>query len=75
MSIAVFFFVPMIVFLAIVAPLWIIFHYVTKWKTMKKQEMGNGMVAVPKEELLKLREIAKKLADRVTTLERVLEHD
>ncbi len=75
MSFAVIFFVPLIVFLSIVAPLWIIFHYITKWKTMKKQDLGNGMVAVPKDELLKMREIARKLADRVTTLERVLEQD
>ena len=42
---------------------------------MKKQEIGNGMVAVPKEELLKLRAIAQKLTNRVATLERVLEQD
>ena len=27
--------VPLIIFLAVVAPLWIFFHYVTKWKKMK----------------------------------------
>ncbi|WP_419905872.1 envelope stress response membrane protein PspB [Kiloniella sp.] len=75
MSFAVVLFVPLVVFLSIVAPLWIIFHYVTKWKSIKKQDLGNGMIAVPKEEILKLREVAKKLADRVTTLERVLEQD
>ncbi|WP_085900129.1 hypothetical protein [Kiloniella majae] len=75
MSFAVAFFVPLVVFLSIVAPLWIIFHYITKWKTMKKQDLGNGMVAVPKEELLKMRNVARKLADRVTTLEKVLEQD
>ncbi|WP_120496799.1 envelope stress response membrane protein PspB [Kiloniella sp. EL199] len=75
MSFAVAFFVPLVVFLSIVAPLWIIFHYITKWKTMKKQDLGNGMVAVPKEELLKMRDVAKKLADRVATLEKVLEQD
>ncbi|MEH6630639.1 MAG: hypothetical protein V7776_07430 [Halopseudomonas aestusnigri] len=75
MSFAVVLFVPLVVFLSIVAPLWIIFHYVTKWKTIKKQDLGNGMIAVPKDEILKLREVANKLADRVTTLERVLEQD
>jgi phage shock protein B len=75
MSFAVAFFVPLVVFLSIVAPLWIIFHYITKWKTMKKQDLGNGMVAVPKEELLKMRNVARKLADRVATLEKVLEQD
>ncbi|KLN60376.1 hypothetical protein WH96_11515 [Kiloniella spongiae] len=75
MSFAVAFFVPLVVFLSIVAPLWIIFHYITKWKTMKKQDLGNGMVAVPKEELLKMRDVARKLADRVATLEKVLEQD
>ena len=75
MSFAVVLFVPLVVFLSIVAPLWIIFHYVTKWKSIKKQDLGNGMIAVPKEEILKLREVAKKLADRITTLERVLEKD
>ncbi|KKJ75617.1 hypothetical protein [Kiloniella litopenaei] len=75
MSFAVAFFVPLVVFLSIVAPLWIIFHYITKWKTMKKQDLGNGMVAVPKDELLKMRDVARKLADRVATLEKVLEQD
>lgn len=75
MSFAVAFFVPLVVFLSIVAPLWIIFHYITKWKTMKKQDLGNGMVAVPKDELLKMRDAARKLADRVATLEKVLEQD
>jgi len=42
---------------------------------MKKQDLGNGMVAVPKEELLKMRNVARKLADRVATLEKVLEQD
>ncbi|MFD2206513.1 envelope stress response membrane protein PspB [Kiloniella antarctica] len=75
MSFAVVLFVPLVVFLSIVAPLWIIFHYVTKWKSIKKQDLGNGMIAVPKDEILKLRDVANKLADRVATLERVLEQE
>jgi phage shock protein B len=71
----VFLFVPIIVCLVVVAPTWIIFHYITKWKVMKQQELGDGMVAVNKEELMKLRAVASKLEQRIVTLERILDQD
>ena len=75
MSMTVFLFVPIIVCLVVVAPTWIIFHYITKWKVMKQQELGDGMVAVNKEELMKLRAVASKLEQRIVTLERILDQD
>jgi phage shock protein B len=75
MSLAVFFFVPVIVFLAFVAPLWLIFHYITKWKTMKQQPMGDGMIGISKEEMQKLRATARKLNDRLVALEKILDQD
>lgn len=75
MDLTVFLIAPTIIFLVIVAPTWIIFHHITKWKTLKQQELGNGMVAVGKDELLKLRDIGKKLEERIVTLERILNQD
>jgi len=71
----VFFFVPLIAFLGLVAPLWIIFHYITKWKSMKHQAVGEGMVAVPKEDIQKMRDSAKKLNERLSTLEKIIDHE
>lgn len=52
-----------------VLPLWIIFHYVTKWKQMK--------VMSPEDEntLGDMHRIAEKLEDRINTLERILDSE
>ena len=67
--------VPLIIFLAVVAPLWIIFHYITKWKRMQAADLGEGKVAVSRTELEALRERARQLQDRMASLERILEAD
>ncbi len=73
MSVFSFLFAPVVVFLAVVAPIWIIFHYITKWKEMKRAGAGEGQTVVNRSELLKLRQVADKLEDRVESLERILD--
>ncbi|WP_308910678.1 envelope stress response membrane protein PspB [Pseudokordiimonas caeni] len=57
----------LIVLCVVVAPLWIIFHYVTRWKTMK------GLTAEDEANLGDLRRLADRLEDRTRTLERILD--
>jgi phage shock protein B len=73
MSMLFFLTAPLVVFLAFVAPLWLIFHYVTKWKRMKGGEVGAGMVAVDRAELERLRDSAERLERRLAALESILD--
>ena len=57
----------LIVLSVVVAPLWIIFHYVTRWKTMK------GLTPEDEATLGDLRRLADRLEDRTRTLERILD--
>jgi len=65
--------VPLIVFVSLIAPLWLIFHYITKWKQMKRAGAGDGETVVDRKELLKLRETAASLEQRLASLETVLD--
>ena len=56
-----------IVFLTICAPLWIIFHYITKMKTAK------GLTAEDEKMLTEIWESTKKMEERIQTLERILD--
>jgi phage shock protein B len=59
--------VPAILFMVIVAPLWLIFHYVTVWKTQRNagradQGAVNTMAAT-----------AHRLETRIAALEKLLD--
>lgn len=56
-----------IVFLTVCAPLWIIFHYVTKMKTSK------GLTTEDEKMLSEVWESANKMEERINTLERILD--
>ena len=66
-------FISIILILTVIIPLWIVFHYITRWKQMKGQELEEGKVAVDKETLEGLSQTAKKLEGRVTNLETLLD--
>lgn len=69
-----FLFVPMILFIVIVLPLWLIFHYKTRWKVLNAQrEQQAGTVSVDKKELKELHNIATRLGKRIDALEHVLD--
>ncbi len=59
--------VPLIIFLAVVAPIWIIAHYVTRWRTAKI------LTAEDESMLSGLWETAPRLESRINTLERILD--
>lgn len=60
---------PLVLFLTIVAPIWIISHYVTRWRTAK-------ILSAEDEKMLQeLWELAPKLESRMNTLERILDDE
>jgi phage shock protein B len=61
--------IPLVIFLVIVAPVWIISHYVTRWRTAKT------LSAEDEKMLAELWELAPKLESRINTLERILDAD
>jgi phage shock protein B len=66
-GIVVAFFVPVVVFLVVVAPIWIIFHY------KSKSNVVNGLSASERAELDEMIEVANKMAARIETLESILD--
>ncbi len=62
-----FLFVPIVVFLSVVAPIWIIAHYVTRWRTAKTLSAEDERM------LAELWETAPRLEERIHNLERILD--
>ena len=60
-------FVPAVLFMVVVAPLWLIFHYITLWRTQRR----NGRVDA--ESLDGMWGTAHKLETRVAALEKLLD--
>lgn len=58
-----------IIFLAVVAPIWIIAHYITKARA------SRGLSTEDEKMLAQLWDDAKRMEDRIETLERILDHD
>ena len=56
-----------VLFLTFVAPLWIIFHYVTRWRTAK------SLSAEDERMLGELWESAERMEGRIQALERILD--
>ena len=60
-------FVPVLVFLVIVAPIWIILHY----KSVARS--ADGLSSGERAELDEMIEVANKMAARIETLEAILD--
>lgn len=60
-------FVLAVLFMVVVAPVWIVFHYITKWRAQR------GLTAQDERLLAELWEISNRLEARVHALERVLD--
>ena len=62
-------FVPIILGILFIAFPWVLFHYITKWKTAKT-------LTTEDENLLdELHDLARRLDDRMCTIERILQAD
>ena len=62
-----FLYVPLILFLTIVAPVWIIAHYVTRWRSMKTLSADDEKM------LAELWESVPRMESRMKNLERMLD--
>ena len=62
-----FLFVPAVLFMVIVAPLWLIFHYVTVWKTQRNAGRADQGA------LNAMSDTARRLENRVAALEKLLD--
>ena len=60
--------VPLILLLTVVCPIWVIAHYVTRWRTAKTLT-GRGTRKL----LRSLWQSAAKMEERIKTLERILD--
>ena len=60
-------FVPLILFMIFVAPIWVIMHY------RSKNEIGQGLSDQELSQLNELAQRAEKMADRIKTLEAILD--
>ena len=59
--------VPLIIFLSVVAPVWIIAHYVTRWR------MAKSISADDEQVLSDLWESAARMEARIANLEQILD--
>ncbi|GEK09981.1 envelope stress response membrane protein PspB [Pseudoalteromonas sp. McH1-7] len=60
---------PLIIFMIIVAPLWLILHY------RSKKQVSQGLSEHEHRQLIELANKAEKMAERVETLEALLDQE
>jgi len=65
----VFVFVPLLVFLVIVAPIWLILHYATRNSASRRLNSKDEAL------MEDLHDTARKMEERIHTLERILDAD
>lgn len=58
---------PIIIFMLVVAPIWLILHY------RSKRQISQGLSEEEYVQLSELSELADKMADRIKTLEAILD--
>jgi phage shock protein B len=61
--------VPLILFLVIVAPIWIIAHYVTRWRLAKTLSPED------EKQFAELWRMAERMDERIDSIERILESE
>lgn len=62
-------FVPLVIFMAVVAPVWLLLHYITRWRSTKTLSAEDETL------LLDLWRSAKRMEERIGALETILDHD
>lgn len=62
-----FLFVPIVLILVIVAPLWLVLHYVTRWRATKTLSSEDEKM------LVELWQSARRMEERIYTLETILD--
>ena len=67
--------VPGIIFLGVIAPLWMTYHYITVWLRIRAGTAGPGKVVIDRAELERMREIGEQLERRLESLETILDDE
>ena len=62
-----FFWIPLIIFVSVVAPIWVIAHYLTRWRTEKSLTNEDEQL------LSELWESVERMESRINNLERILD--
>lgn len=60
---------PIIIFMLVVAPLWLVLHY------RSKKQVSQGLSEHEHRQLIELASKAEKMAERVETLEAILDQE
>jgi phage shock protein B len=61
--------VPLILFVVVVAPIWIIAHYTTRWR------MAKSLTPEDEKQFAELWQIAERMEERMGNVERILDAD
>jgi phage shock protein B len=61
--------VPLILFVVVVAPIWIIAHYTTRWR------MAKSLTPEDEKQFAELWQMAERMEERMGNLERILDTD
>jgi phage shock protein B len=61
--------VPLIIFMVVVAPIWIIAHYMTRWRVAKT------LTPEDEKQFAELWQTAERMEERLATIERILDDD
>jgi phage shock protein B len=59
--------VPLILFAVVVAPIWIIAHYTTRWR------MAKSLTPEDEKQFAELWQIAERMEERMGNIERILD--
>jgi phage shock protein B len=59
--------VPLILFVVVVAPIWIIAHYTTRWR------MAKALTPEDEKQFAELWQIAERMEERMGNIERILD--
>jgi phage shock protein B len=59
--------VPLILFVVVVAPIWIIAHYTTRWR------MAKALTPEDEKQFAELWKIAERMEERMGNIERILD--
>ena len=65
--------IPVILFVGLIVPIWMIFHYVTKWIRMRSDKSAAS--TAENEDLRALARTAELLEQRLDSLETILDAD
>lgn len=63
------FLVPAVILVSVVLPLWLVFHYITKWREQKRLHSAT------EQDMQDLWRTAEKLERRLSTLETAIRDD